>query len=127
MKGLKDSMNDHFEKNEKLYRAICPPEVAALYWKRDGSLSYRAFADPKGLSVDRGYDRSDAEVVDSMKKRLKGMIARVYVRTCLEVGATVKYLPSAKNPYHSEIHGSENEKLLSKHQCFYLAGKTTVL
>lgn len=114
-------MNNTFKSDEKLYWAVYPPEVAAMYWKRDGSLSYTAFMDPKGLSVDRGDYRSDPEVKKDMKSRLNGIIVKFYVRSCNEVGAFLRYLPSKNNRYHSEIHGSEDTVLLSKHQCFYLA------
>ena len=114
-------MNERFLPNERLYRAIFPPEIAAMFRKRDGSLSYTAFLDPRGLSVDRGYYRSDEEVRDNMKKRLNGSIVRFHVRTCTEIGACIRYLPSKNDPYHSEIHGSEDSILLSRHQCFYLA------
>ena len=114
-------MNETFHSDERLYRAIYPPEVASLYWKRDGSLSYKAFEDPRGLSVDRGDYRSDEEVKSEMKTRLTGIIVKFYVRTCNEIGACLRYMPSKKNLYHSEIHGSNDTVLLSKHQCFYLA------
>ena len=52
-------MDNIFPKNEKLYRAVYPPEAAELFWKADGSISSAAFADPKGLSVDRGDFRVD--------------------------------------------------------------------
>ena len=116
-------MDNTFELNEKLYRAIYPPEIAALYWKQDGTLSYKAFEDPKGLSVDRGNYRDDTTVVSDMHKRLNGYIFKLYVRTCNEAGAVIKYLPSGNNPYHSEIHGSNKKVMLSKHQCFLLAKK----
>ena len=114
-------MNDTFNSDEKLYRAVYPPEVAAMYWKRDGSLSHMAFVDPKGLSVDRGDYRSDREVSADMSRRLTGVIVKFYVRYCNEIGAFLKYLPSKKNIYHTEVHGSEDSVCLSKHQCFYLA------
>ena len=114
-------MNDTFLPDEKLYRAIYPPEVAAMYWKRDGSLSHVAFADSRGLSVDRGDYRDDITVKNDMGKRLTGVIVKFYVRSCNEIGACLRYLPSKNNRYHCEVHGSDNSVLLSKHQCFYLA------
>ena len=114
-------MDESFNINEKLYRAVYPPEVMQMYWKRDGSVSSAAFADPYGLSVDRGDYREDEEVVSEMKKRFAGSILFVYVKNCREAGAIIYYLPSKKNIYHSEIHGSKDCKLLSKHQRRYLA------
>ncbi len=116
-------MDDHFEANEKLYRAVYPPEIAEMFWRRDGRLSSAAFADPKGLSVDRGNHRSDTEVVRDMRSRFVGSIVFLYVKNCLDAGTVVKYLPSAKNIYHSEIHGNESTPLLSKSQRRMLADK----
>ena len=116
-------MNNTFKPDEKLYSAIYPPEIASLYWKQDETLSYKAFEDPKGLSVDRGDYRDDTLVISDMRKRLNGYIFKLYVRTCNEAGAVIRYLPSKNNPYHSEIHGSDDKIILSKHQCFLLAKK----
>ena len=107
-------MDKKFIGNEKLYRAVYPPEIAEIYWKKDGSVSSAAFADPNGLSVDRGYYRADEEVVLDMSQRFTGSIIRVYVKNCSDIGALIKYLPSKKNIWHSEIHGSKTVKLLSK-------------
>ena len=114
-------MDKHFENTEKLYRAVYPPEIADIYWKRDGSVSSAAFADPNGLSVVRGYFRTDAEVLADMRSRFRGHIFSLYVKNCTDAAATVLYLPSRVNPYHSEIHGSESTPLLSKSQRRYLA------
>ena len=121
------SLDNTFDLNEKLYRAVYPPEIAEMFWRKDGSISSAAFADPKGLSVDRGYHRSDNDVVTVMQKRFKGRIVSIYAKNCLDIGAAVKYLPSAANPFHSEIHGSDNTPLLSKQQRLYLARKAVIV
>ena len=120
-------MDNTFEINEKLYRAVYPPEVAEMFWRKDGTISSAAFADPKGLSVDRGYHRPDNEVISSMQKRLTGRIISLYVKNCIDIGASVKYLPSVSNPYHSEIHGNDTTPLLSKQQRLFLSGKAVVI
>ncbi|MCR5625700.1 MAG: hypothetical protein K6F99_00125 [Lachnospiraceae bacterium] len=120
-------MDDHFDPNEKLYRAIYPPEVAEMFWRKDGTVSSAAFADPKGLSVDRGDHRSDETVVSIMRERFTGRIISLYVKNCVNVGASVKYLPSAHNTYHSEIHGSDTVVLLSKQQRVALSRKAVIL
>ena len=48
-------------------------------------------------------------------------------KTCMDIGASVKYLPSASNPYHSEIHGNDTNPLLSKQQRLFLAGKAVII
>lgn len=120
-------MDDHFENTEKLYRAVYPPEVADIFWKRDGSISSAAFADPKGLSVDRGNYRRDDEVLTDMRSRFSGHIISLYVKNCTDVQACVKYLPSKADPYHSEIHGSITSALLTKSQRRYLARHALIL
>ena len=120
-------MDKTFPSNEKLYRAVYPPEVMEMFWKRNGSLSSAAFADAKGLSVDRGDFRPDTEVVESMHRRFNGHIISFYVKNCIQIGAVVKYCPSKANPYHSEIHGSESTPLLSKSQRHFLASRSVVI
>ena len=120
-------MDNTFKNNEKLYRAVYPPEIVSMFWRRDGSISSAAFVDPKGLSVDRGDYRTDIEVVSDMSKRFTGRIIRLYVKNCNDIGATVKYLPSKNNKYHSEIHGSETTVLLSKQQRLFLSHKAQIV
>ena len=127
MKELNAFMNDLFKPNEKLYRAVYPPEVVAMFWRKDGTISSAAFADAKGLSVDRGNHRPDSSVIEAMRKKFTGHIIYLYVKNCLDIGASVKYLPSKNNPYHSEIHGNETTPLLSKSQRLYLSKHAIIL
>lgn len=114
-------MDNTFKDAERLYRAVYPPSHPALFWKKDGSLSPSAFADPKGLSVERGFYRDSAEIVEKMKKILSGCIVSLNVGNCREVNAVVKYKPTNDNDYHSEIHGSDTVPLLNKSQRYHLA------
>ena len=116
-------MDSTFRNEEKLFRAVYPPEVVEMFRRFDGRVSSAAFADPKGLSVDREGDRTVKQVVSSLNDRFSGRIIYVRVKNCLEAGASVKYLPSAKNPYHSEIHGNDSVVLLSKSQRRFLASR----
>ena len=116
-------MDNTFSDDEKLYRAVFPPEIADMYWRKDGTISSAAFADSKGLSVDRGNYRADKDVKDDMESRFIGRIIRLYVKNCSDIGAAVYYSPSRNNPYHSEIHGSSTSILLSKQQRLYLSKK----
>lgn len=120
-------MDDNFRSDEKLYRAVYPPEIADMFCKKDGSVSSAAFANPNGLSVDRGNYRSDKEVTSVMNQRFNGHIISLYVKNCIDIGAVVKYLPSRSNPYHSEIHGSHTTPLLSKSQRRFLAIRARIL
>ena len=120
-------MDNNFKNTEKLYRAVYPPEVADIFWKTDGSISSAAFADPKGLSVERGDYRGDDEVLSDMRHRFSGHIISLYVKNCMDVQACVKYLPSKNNKYHSEIHGSATSVLLTKSQRRHLARSAVII
>lgn len=120
-------MDDAFNNDEKLYRAVYPPEIMDIFWRKDGTVSSAAFADANGLSVDRGYYRPDPEVIQFMNKRFTGSIIKLYVKNCIDIGAVVRYSPSRNNIYHSEIHGSETQILLSKQQRHYLSKKAKII
>ena len=120
-------MDEKFENTEKLYRAVYPPEVTDIFWKTDGSISSAAFADPKGLSVERGDYRGDDEVLSDMRHRFSGHIISLYVKNCTDVQACVKYLSSKTYKYHSEIHGSATSVLLTKSQRRHLARNAVIL
>ena len=109
-------MDQFFPDDEKLFRAVYPPSHPGMFWKRDGSLSGAAFADPKGLSVNRRGDRTDAESVAIMKQTFQGSIVSLLVQDCRSVNAIVKHVPSRTNPYHSEIHQNDQIALLSRTQ-----------
>ena len=120
-------MDDRFTDGEKLFRAVYPPEVAEMFWRFDGRVSSAAFADPKGLSVNREGDRDVSQAVAALKERFSGKIIFVRVKNCREIGAYVKYLPTKSDPYHSEIHGSDSVLLLSKVQRRHLADRAVVV
>lgn len=119
-------MDDFFENDESLYRAVYPPEKMQMFWKSDGRLSSAALKDKNGLSVERGHYRSDKDVAASMRERFSGRIVRLSVGQCRAVNAIVKYLPG-RSEYHSEIHGSESKKILSNHQSRELASQVLIL
>lgn len=114
-------MDEYFALDELLYRAVYPPEIASMFWRKNGKVSSAAFADPKGLSVDRGYFRDEKDVIDSMTRRFTGSIITIFAGDCASIQAIIRYLPSKSNIFHSEIHGSEHKPLLSKPQRFYLS------
>ena len=65
-------MDSTFRNDEMLYRAVYPPDKVAMFWKRNGLLSSAAFKDRKGLSVERGYYRSEFDVIESMAGFFEG-------------------------------------------------------
>ena len=48
------------------------------------------------------------------------------VEQCRDVDAVIKYKPSKRSEYHSEIHGSEEVPLLSKSQRKKLAERAKI-
>ena len=120
-------MNQNFDDDEYLYRTVYPPEIKDMFWKANGELSSAAFADKRGLSVDRGDYRENDVVIADILRRLTGYIVSFTVGICREVNAEVCYLPSRNNPYHSEIHGSKEELLLNKAQRRYLAQRAQIV
>ena len=113
-------MDNTFQKDEKLYRAVFPPEHSNMYWKSDGRVSSAAFSDPKGLSVERGFYRKDSEVVLDMSKMFIGRIISITVEDCMNNNVKVIYCPTNISCYHSELHGY-NKIQLSRHQRHQLA------
>ncbi len=114
-------MTEQFEVYEKLYRAVYPPEIMPLFWKENGEVSSAVFKDKKGLSVERAGNRDERSVVTYMRMFFQGMIISVTVHDCKACDAVLKYLPTRRSIYHSEIHGSEDRVLLSQSQCKHLA------
>jgi hypothetical protein len=114
-------MTEQFEVNEKLFRAVYPPEIMPLFWKENGEISSAVFKDKKGLSVERAGDRDELSIISGMRKFFYGMIIFVMVHDCEACRAGLKYLPTKRSLFHSEIHGSEDRVLLSQSQCKYLA------
>lgn len=116
-------MNNEFENDEKLYRAVYPYD---MFWTSGGKVSSAAFKDKNGLSVERGYYRDDYLVVEDMNKRFEGNIVCVTVEDCRNVHAKVKYKPSHSSKYHSEIHGSDTV-ILSRSQAKQLASCVVIV
>lgn len=119
-------MDETFDDREQLLRAVFPANRRPDFWRRDGRLSSAALKDKNGLSVDRTYDRTMDEAVNAMIKRLQGFIVSITVQDCNAVEACIKYKPSHANPYHSEIHGSSSEVMLSDVQALRLASSATI-
>lgn len=119
-------MNDYFYECEELYRAVYPPSIMPMFWKENGELSSAVFKDKKGLSVERSGKRDEADAIKALRKSFVGLIVSVYVRNCFACGAIVRYLPTQRSKYHSEIHGSVDRKLLNQSQCKYLANMAKI-
>ena len=113
-------MDATFDDRESLLRAVWPANQRPKFWE-NGHLSSAALKDPKGLSVNRTYDRPMRDSVAWMVKHFQGAIVSITVPACLEVGAYIKYCPSETNAYHCEIHESKTSVLLNDTQARILA------
>ena len=118
-------MNNRFYDNELLLRAVYPPNKKSLFWI-NGRMSSAALKDKRGLSVSRTYDRSKDEAVCWMRSHYEGVITSISVTSCNEAHAFLLYCPSKDNKYHSEIHGSPTQIVLSDVQAKYLAKRAVL-
>ena len=90
------------------------------FWNDDRQRPSSAiFKDSKGVSVNRtGEDkRYYTQSLNILKNNLGENIrtvVEVNVDACINMGLYLKYLPTDDNAYHSEIHKSENQVVLSK-------------
>lgn len=119
-------MDKNFSEKEKLYRAVFPATKYPIFWKKNGKVSSAAFKKKDGLSVERGNFRLDKDVIEDMQKFFSGNIISVTVGQCREINAIVKYLPTERSKYHSEIHSSNETILLTDRQAKYLADLSVI-
>jgi hypothetical protein len=119
-------MTEQFEMFEKLYRAVYPPEIMPMFWKENGELSSAVFKDKNGLSVERAGGRDENVVIAAMRLFFYGAIFSISAGDCTSCEAVLKYLPTKRSMFHSEIHGSKDRKMLSQSQCKYLAKRATM-
>ena len=114
-------MDTLFSSDEELLRAVWPPETYSWLWEKNGRLSSAAFKDRKGLSVDRTGGRPLDEAIDFIKQSKQGYVFDIPVVECRKAKTYLVYLPGGDNPYHSEIHQSRKEVVLSDEQALYLS------
>ncbi len=93
-------MTEQFEVNEKLFRAVYPPEIMPLFWKENGEVSSAVFKDKKGLSVERAGNRDELTIVDSMRRFFYGVIVSVRTQDCWACRAVLE-VPSYKEKHIS--------------------------
>lgn len=116
-----------FSDDERLLRAILPPDERPEFWEPDGGLSAAAFKKRDGLSVDRTKGRTVKESAVFMRHNgLRGLIALLRPGDCGEAGVRLLERPSRGNPYHCEIHGSLPGGGLNRRQAAELAERATL-
>lgn len=119
-------MTEQFDIYERLYRAVYPPEIMPMFWKENGEISSAVFKDKRGLSVERAGDRDEDKVINDMHLFFYGTLISIMAGDCFGCNAVLKYLPTRRSEYHSEIHGGEDRILLSQSQCKYLAKRASI-
>ena len=120
-------MDKNFSDKEKLYRAVMPATRFPNFWKKNGKVSSAAFKKKDGLSVERGNFRADKDIINEMKQFFTGSIVSVSVKECKDVDAVIKYLPTERSNYHSEIHRNSEIKPLTESQAKHLADKAIIV
>lgn len=118
-------MDATFDDRELLLRAVWPADRRPDFWN-NGRLSSAALKDKRGLSVNRTSDLPVENAVSLMSKKFSGLIVSISVVACKAVDAYVKYCPSNDNIYHSEIHGSPTQIVLSDTQALILARRAKI-
>jgi len=86
-----------------------------IFWKKRYSRPSSAiFIDPNGFSVERDGDRNEDKVIDYfVVNNYRGYLIKLNVGSCRQVNAYPLPKPSRNSDYHSEIHDSENQMLIS--------------
>lgn len=115
-------MDKTIKPEERLYRAVLP---SILWDDEEGRFSTALFKDKNGASVDRQGNRNEATICSDFRNKFKGKdlkgVVYVYAEFCNELPSYLVYKPLEDDDYHSEIHDSENKKLLSKSKLKKLA------
>ncbi|MCH7723614.1 MAG: hypothetical protein IIA49_13050 [Bacteroidetes bacterium] len=85
-----------------------------LWKKRYSRPSSVIFSDPNGLSVERDGDRTEDKVMDFfVTNNFFGYLIKLNAGACRQVNTYPLPKPSKHSDYHSEIHDSENQILIS--------------
>lgn len=121
-----NSMEQIFKDRNILLRAVCPKKRMPFFWKPDGTLSSAAFKKKDGLSVTCTNITDLAKSLVFMVEKYTGKIVSVTAQDCESVNAVLLYLPSKTNKYHSEIHGSKEQKQLSEYQAKMLVKRAII-
>lgn len=121
-------MDETFEDDEKLFRAVLPPRVRPDFWKSKKRISSAALKTKIGLSADRAGGRQSCCALECIKGRMKiegGVISLTFIQCCT-VDSYVHYSPSHINIYHTDILGSNTSIMLSDKQAKILARNASV-
>jgi hypothetical protein len=108
---------NEFYETETLLRGV---NKNPNFWNNERNRPTSAiFKDSKGISVNRTgenkkYYIKSLELLKSNLNENIRTVVEIEVNYCKELELYLKYLPVENNIYHSEIHKSENQIVLSK-------------
>lgn len=99
---------DFIADKELLYHYI--PMNPNLWKSNENRPSSAAFKDSKGVSVDRDGDREEVMIIEWYKSRFDSIraIIRISAGKCRELETYPIARQLENNPYHAEIHDSNN-------------------
>ena len=101
---MSDNLNSIIRDEEFLYRGI----IEQNWDCKKNRPNSATFKDSKGVSVDRDGQRDEKDCVEFLKSnRDYFAVCKVKTQKVKELNAVPIHKPIKENPYHSEIHDSE--------------------
>lgn len=89
------------------------------------------FKDSKGVSVDRGGNRSEEAIIDLLREHTNYELLKavIYLESsfCYEIPFKLKAKPLDNNKYHAEIHDSNERIELTKSRARKLPRNCSVI
>lgn len=114
--------------DELLYRAVVGPQFDLI---EGGMLSPALFIDEKGLSVDRDGNRSEQEVVSSLRYRFRNApyhaALRLKAGDCRADETYPVAIGNKRHIFHAEIHDSPTVVPISLLKALRLANRAQLL
>ena len=121
-------MNNIVTRDECLYRAVKRSQPSTI--DSTGRPTSALFKQDNGVSVDRGGQRDEQLIIDTVKanfqKRFKGLVS-VGADICIDNSMAVIPAPSSSNIYHAEIFENEQKSPLSQLKALILADSAKVV
>lgn len=120
---------DKIEDKEILYRVVKKSDPDGFI---DGKPTAALFIDEHGASVDRDGERSEHDIVETLKNRFGRRddyktAVKICAGKCREIGTYPNPIGNKKNKYHAEIHESETETEISFLKALQLASQCEVV
>lgn len=114
---------DKIEDTEILYRVVRESDPDGFI---SGKPTAALFMDERGASVDRDGERTEQEIVETLKKRFGRRndyktAVKIGAGECRSVEAYPNPIENKKNIYHAEIWESKDEKTVSLLKAIRLA------